>query len=465
MRGFCIVLIGGLLLSGCRRPVPEPSTPDVRTAAPTPSATVPPVPTPTPVPVLPRKPIVMGKLFNGITFRTKFATPQGDEPASRERVNEDSYEAEVVVTATLPRPIVSLEDLARNDPKLPEVLNQMPSLLKAAAVSPFFQTLYKNKIEAIRNRLFSLDAVLSRHNFYDCETILELKDPETGRKALLVIGDMDVNVDGSDGDRNIQVDDSGRYFQPQTSYRWPRATDRTNPLLPKAQSRLATLNSEYAVPGLSSQRNRELKEAINHTTRTINDLKSFSYLVSAADPTIVLPGFMLRSSSKPFAPAIGDYAAVIYDGVVYPSLVGDAGPSFKVGEASLRLCQQINPRSTANSRPVSSIKVAYLIFPGTAETPGPPDLVQWQARCQKYLDEIGGIAPDLYAWEDIVPPWPTPTPLPTPSPLPAESPDLTLPDAPTDEASADSSTPSPTPSATVIPLSATPTVVTPTGSL
>src|SRR5690606_6250715 len=157
-------------------------------------------------------------------------------------------------------------------------------------------------IEAIRRNLFELDAVLSRHNFYDCETILELKDPETSRKALLVVGDMDVNVDGSDGDRNFPIDDSGRYFQPQTSYRWPRQTDRINPLLTKAETRLVTLKAEYGVPNLSAERNQELRDAIAHSTRTINDLKAFSFLVSGADPTIVLPGFMLRQSSDAYAP-------------------------------------------------------------------------------------------------------------------------------------------------------------------
>jgi len=474
MRVFSLALVCSLSLVGCKRPVAEPEVPEIRTApaspSPSPVPTVAPLPTPTPVPVLPRKPIVMGRLFNGMTFRTKFNTPQSDEPASLQRVEDDRYEAEITVTATLPRAAKTLEDLARNDSKLPEVLNKIPTLLESASVSPFFETLYKNKIEVIRRNLFALDAVLSRHNFYDCETILELKDPETSRKALLVVGDMDVNVDGSDGDRNFSVDDSGRYFQPQTSYRWPRQSARINPLLPKAEARLIALKAEYAVPNLSAERNQDLHEAIAHTTRTINDLKAFSFLVSGADPTIVLPGFMLRQSTDAYAPSVGDYAVVIYDGVVYPTIVGDAGPSFKVGEASLRLCQQINTRAGANSRPVSSVKVAYLVFPGTAENPSPPDLEHWQALCQKYLDEIGGIAPELHSWEDVVPPWPTPTPIPTPtpgpspetSPLPLTAPNPGM-ETPTPNASAtpDSGvTPSPTETPTETPTGA-PTIVTP----
>jgi hypothetical protein len=422
------------------------------------------------VPVLPRKPIEMGKLFNGITFTTKFATPASRELASLERTDDHSYEVQITVTAKLPRPSRSLEDLAKNDPKLPEVLNQMPKLIESASVSPYFDTLYKNKISTIRSQLFELDQVLSRHNFYDCETILELKGSDTGRKALLLVGDMDVNVDGSDGDRNVTVDDSGRYFQPQTSYRWPRLTDRANPLLIKAQTRLATLKTEFALPGLSAQRNRELQDAIQHTTRTIADLKSSSYLISSTDPSIVVPGFMLRDSSNAYSPSIGDYAAVIYDGVIYPAIVGDAGPSSKVGEASLRLCKEINPMSSALSRSVSNIKVAYLVFPGTAEKAGPPDLEKWRAQCQKYLDEIGGAAPDLFVWKDIVPPWPTPTPTPTPTPepsptatpLPADSPSATSPEA-TPSPAAATPAPSPAPASPQIQTKppTNPTVVTP----
>lgn len=357
-------------------------------------------------------------MFNGITFQTKFATPASEELASVERTQDNAYEVQVTFTAKLPRASQSIEDLAKNDPKLPHVLNQMSTLVGNAKVSPFFEKLYNNKIESIRSQLFQLDEVLSRHNFYDCETMLELTSPDTGRKALLLIGDMDVNVDGTDGDRNVPVDDSGRFFQPQTSYRWKRTTDRVNPLLPHYQQKLADLKREYAVPGLTAARNKELQQAIEQTTRTINDLKTYSFLISSADPSIVIPTFMINDKDDPFGPKVGDYAAVIYNGVVYPAIVGDAGPSSKVGEASIRLAREINPKASSIARPVSNIKVAYLVFPGTAEPATQPDLADWRAKCKKYLDEIGGSAPELFTWPDIVPPWPTPTPTPTPTPEP-----------------------------------------------
>ena len=102
--------------------------------------------------------------------------------------------------------------------------------------------------------------------------------------------------------------------------------------------------------------------------------------------------------------------------------MGDAGPSSKMGEASARICKEINPKTSGWNRAVSNIKVSYLIFPGTAETPGPPDLARWHQRCKELLDEIGGMGTELHVWNDIVPPWPTPTPSPTVSPALAQQP-------------------------------------------
>lgn len=474
-----------VVLAGCQPPSTQPVLP-AETPSPTPAvtpvvATSTPSPTPLPVPALPRKPVELGRMFNGITFQTKFATPASDEPASVERTQDNAYEVQVTFTARLPRASRSLEDLAKNDPKLPHVLNQMPSLVENAKVSPFFEKLYSNKIESIRSQLFQLDEVLSRHNFYDCETMLEFTSPDTGRKALLLIGDMDVNVDGTDGDRNVQIDDSGRFFQPQTSYRWKRTTDRVNPLLPRYQQKLADLKREYAVPGLSAARNKDLQQAIDQTTRTINDLKTYSFLISSTDPSIVIPTFMINDKENPFAPKVGDYAAVIYNGVVYPAIVGDAGPSAKLGEASIRLAREINPKASSIARPVSNIKVAYLVFPGTADPATQPNLADWRAKCKAYLDELGGTAPELFTWTDIVPPWPTPTPTPTPEPSPSAAPSASPEGSPAAEASpaatvnpnfiietpqpsatpAPSASPSPAASPSPTPTAPQPAVITP----
>ena len=328
MRRLLLCLL--VILSACKPPKYRPP--------PTPSPTATPVPTPTPTPTIPRKTLDVSQLFNGITLSTKFETPKSEKHASFERNEADSYKIQITFTAQLPRPSRTLEELAENDPKLPEVLAKMPALTESARVSPYFEKLYKNKIEYVRDRLNRLDLILSRHNFYDCETILELQDSETGRKALLMQGDMDLNTDGSDGDRNFPVEATSTTFQPQTSYRWPKLTERPNPFLPVYESKLASLKQELSLKGLSIERNRELRRSIDETNRVINDLRTRSFLISEADPSIVVPGFMLADDNNPFSPSIGDYAAVIYDGKIYPAIVGDAGPSSKMGEASARIC-------------------------------------------------------------------------------------------------------------------------------
>ncbi len=448
------------------KPAPPPLPPPTPSPSPSATPTPRPSPTPEPTPYVSRKPIEIGKIFNGITLVNKFETPKSGSPASLEREDDDSYKVEITLTAKLPRASVTLEDLAGNDPKLPHVLNQMPQLVANAKVSPYFEKLYENKIASLRERLNRLDLLLTRHNFFDCETILELKDPTTGRKALLMQGDMDVNTDGSDGDRNFAVDSSSPFFQPQTSYRWAKQTSRPNPTLPIFENRLAALKQEYASKGLPAERNRELKQAIDETNRLISDIKHGSFLISGADPSIVVPGFMLRDKSNSYSPVIGDYAVVIYDGKVYPAIVGDAGPSTKMGEASLRIAKEINPRSSGLSRAVSNVKVSYLIFPGSAEKPAPPDLALWREKCQALVDEMGGTAPELHTWENIVPPWPTPTPTPapTPSPSPAAESGVAPQDGSLPVPSAEL-TPPPAPSPVVPqPTPSAPEVISPTGT-
>ena len=132
-------------------------------------------------------------------------------------------------------------------------------------------------------------------------------------------------------------------------------------------------------------------------------------------PYIVIPGAFTHGHDTP---KTGDYAVVVFGDGVYPAIVGDIGPNDKVGEASFRIAKEVNPQSTPYNRPVSELKVTYLIFPGTADPSfGPPDLEKLQVRCQKLVDEIGGVTVPLHHWENIIPPPPTPTPTPSPSPF------------------------------------------------
>ena len=93
--------------------------------------------------------------------------------------------------------------------------------------------------------------------------------------------------------------------------------------------------------------------------------------------------------------------------------MGDAGPRYKTGEGSLRLSREINPKAGPYSRPVSDLKVSYLIFPGSAEPEaGPPDYEKLTDRCRELLNEIGGMGKGfkLHQWEDLLAPKPPPAP-------------------------------------------------------
>lgn len=402
--------VAGLVLAGCGPSAPPPPPP-----TPTPMPTPVPSPTPTPTPFVPRKPMETGMIFNGLQYRWKVETSPGDT-AARDREVDNSYRLELKLKIRVPRPATSLQDVRVANARLPELLPSLPLLLESARVSPDYGKIYDLKLAWLKGRLEKIEQILSRHNFYDCDTILQLKHPETGRRALFVQGDMDVNVDGSDGDRNVEVDGSGQFFQAQTSYRWPKTTDRPNPFLKRFEERMAEAEAELAQPVTKEVRRQELTERIAASKRQLADLKSASFLVSKTDPTIVLPGFMMRGDGAD-VPKVGDYAVVIHGDKMYPSMVGDAGPSYKVGEASLRLCDEIRKTGTPLARPVSDLAVTYLVFPGSAEDKrSVPDLEKWHQRCTDLMAQIGVPNAPLHRWEDIVPPWPTPTPMPTPDP-------------------------------------------------
>jgi len=81
----------------------------------------------------------------------------------------------------------------------------------------------------------------------------------------------------------------------------------------------------------------------------------------------------------------------------------------------LRIAKEINTLSTPYNRPVSDLKVTYMIFPETADKPfGPPDLEKLQARCETLVKEIGGASVSLHHWENIIPPSLSPVQSPLP---------------------------------------------------
>jgi hypothetical protein len=352
-------------------------------------------------------------LFNGITVHSSVNTPPGADAAT-ERVDPQSYILDLKLQARMPTPNRTIEELAKVSPELPKLLPGLATMLTPDSVAPFFTELYNTKIKLLRDNLVRLDQLLSRHNFYDCQTVLLLSHPETHRKAILLQADMDVDADGSDSDRLPIGSGASPNFKPFTSFRWPKKTNAPNPYLGPAEDRLRKAEAESTQKTTSPERKKELHTAIGQIRDEITTLKKFSFLIGATDPYIVLPSGFARGAD---GGKVGDYTVVIFGDNIYPAVVGDVGPPDKVGEASLRISKEINVLSTAMNRPVSDLKVTYLIFPGTADLPfGPPDLEKLQAKCETLVKEIGGATVPLHHWENVIPPPPTPTPTSTSTP-------------------------------------------------
>jgi hypothetical protein len=418
-----VLALTALGLAACRKPAPpvvvvsETPTPlptRAPTPTPTPTPTPPPEPTPPPPPYVPAKRLELGKIFNGIQYRVHFETERG-RTATLERNDPASYVAELTLKVKVPKPHRSLEELSKLNKDLGSVLPALPAMLEKATVATAFEDLYRRKCAQIQGSINRLDAVLSRHNFFDCETVLELQHPETKRRAILIQADMDTDMDGSDPDRVPEIDGSSATFQPMTSYRWAKKSTTINSFIPPLEAKIKAYDAELALAATAAARKVQLKSDRDDARIQIADLKASSFLVARTDPFIVLPTPMVTKTG-PFAPLIGDYCVVIHEGTLYPAIVGDAGPTTKMGEASLRICKEIEPNSSAVQRAENDLKVTYLVFPGTRERPfQAPDLEKWRARCETLLGEFGGSGGVLFKWADLAKP-PAPA---TPAPAPA----------------------------------------------
>ena len=386
---------------------------------PSPSASSPtPEPTPTRPPPIGGK-LDTGRLFNGITLHSSVETTPGAD-ASTERADPESYVLDLKLNARVPTPNRTVEELAKVTPRLPELLPGLAAMVGPDSVSPLFTELYNTKLRMVRENLVRLDLVLSRHNFFDCQTVLQLQHAQTKRKALLLQADMDVDCDGSDGDRMPASLGAPTNFKPFTSFKWNKKTATPNPYLAGTEDRLKKAEDEFASKTTTADRKRDLRNAITQLRNEVATLKKFSFLIGTTDPYMVMPGAFTRGKD---AAKTGDYGVVIYGDGIYPAIVGDIGPNDKVGEASFRIAKQINAQATPYNRPVSDLKVTYVVFPGTADPPfGPPDLEKLSARCQQLVDEIGGASVPLHHWQNIIP---TPTPTPSPSPSISPSPGST----------------------------------------
>lgn len=413
--------------------IPGKEPEDARLTTPwTPERTIalPPVQYPPFPPVLPTKPAEgamtnIYELARGLNLKTQINFQPGSL-ASRDRKAKGNYQMALTLNVKQPKALTRKEDILNINPRLEAMLPGLDTLFRHARVSPYYGQIYVRKQTEIRKNLASLLKLLDRHNYYDTETILETTHPETGRKLLWLQSEMDVVSDGSDGDRLSAMPDKilkSSFYQPSTSYRWKKRTDKPNPLLKPWQQRLTSYKKSLEKAPAAEK--PALRRKIDHAERVIEELKRYSFLISEYDPFIVVPLGVVNQSS-PFSPQFGDYAVVIVGDKLYPALVGDAGPRYKTGEGSLRLSREINPKAGPYSRPVSDLAVSYLIFPGSAEPEaGPPDYEKLTAKCRELLDDIGGTGNNykLHEWEDQLAPKPPPAPAPKPKPEPAKEPE------------------------------------------
>lgn len=351
----------------------------------------------------------------GLSYKANF--PKGKQ-ASIERTRKDSYVATFSLEVKMPSPATTTKQLEQVNPHLTKILPGLPALTEKSKVSPFYTKLYNNKAARLKREVLNLGKVLTSHNFYDCETMLEMKHPESGRKVFLFQADMDVVTDGSDGDRLETMPDAivnSTYYQPFTSYSWDKVTKKKNPMIEGWEQRIKNAKAELALASTSEERKTWLRSRMKMLKRGIDDMKIHSFLIAEHDPFIVISvDKIIAARTQEDVPGVGDYVAVIYQDKIYPAIVGDGGPTFKAGESSLRLAKEINPIATSYHRPVSTLGVTYVVFPGTAVKPRQaPDYDLWYAECSKLIDEIGGLGEgySLHRWENTFPqPEPEPEP-------------------------------------------------------
>src|SRR5207253_6797537 len=212
----------------------------------------------------------------------------------------------------------TIEELARVTPRLPELLPGLTAMAGPDSVSPLFSELYNTKVKMLRENLVRLDLVLSRHNFFDCQTVLQLRHPQSHRKALLLQADMDVDADGSDGDRMPVGTGAPANFKPSTSYRWAKKTSAPNPYLAATEEGLKRAEDEYALATTTPARKRELRNAIAQLRAEVGTLRKYSFLIGATDPFIVVPGAFTHAHDPV---KLGDYALVVFGDSVYPAMV------------------------------------------------------------------------------------------------------------------------------------------------
>ncbi|MBT7982247.1 MAG: hypothetical protein HN584_06720, partial [Akkermansiaceae bacterium] len=137
------------------------------------------------------KSIDTARLWNGIDSNSLMNVTQGAF-ASQERTDRKSYTFEFNVNLRVPLPVKDAQGILSINQNLSEIVPEFDDMIKTGKVSGFYYKLYDLKAKRLQQFLTRLNAVPDRHNFYDCETILELVHPKTKRKVLFIQSDMDV---------------------------------------------------------------------------------------------------------------------------------------------------------------------------------------------------------------------------------------------------------------------------------
>jgi len=172
------------------------------------------------------------------------------------------------------------------------------------------------------------------------------------------------------------------------------------------KGRIEKAKEEIALSSTTVTRKTWLSDRIKWLETKLEDMKHHSYLIAEHDPFIVMPVNMITDREDEFAPKAGDYAVVVCKGKVYPCIVGDGGPDYKMGEASLRLAKAISSTAGVYSRPVSDLSVTYVVFPNSRDQEKkPPNYKEWREKCFSLLGEVGGLSDEieLHTWENTLP--------------------------------------------------------------
>ena len=374
-----------------------------------PAITLPPFPPALPESVEPGRYDHISKMTPGLNVLSSVQFEEGTT-ASQDRKSQSAYQVRVALNLRLPK-AADGEGLKHANPKLPELFPRYNDFMGKARVSQWYQALYLHKQNRVRKEAATLARLLDRHNYYDTDTILEIEAPETGRKVLWMQADMDVVSDGSDGDRLPDMPEKVKnsdFYQPMTSYRWRKLGNKPNPLLPHWEERVKKLSKDKKANA----------DDLQYARNVVHDLKKYSFLLAEYDSFVVAPLTFNSGNNSTYRPQLGDYVAVVVGDRVFPAIVGDFGPRFKAGEASLRLARLINPKATPFARPVSDLGVSYIFFPGSKEPEnGPINYERLNARVQELLQEMGGLSPaaQFQQVDDLLAPKPAPQPEPQPA--------------------------------------------------